>query len=332
MAHQTIGLATLGRNSASLKGHGAAPVQLCLDRGPVAPSGEVPPRSRVGRPLGRDSASLGGWTPPGRPTLERGPVSIESRAPPRASLRLARGYHGPTVSIPAPPAGAFNALTFAGAQVKDESTPLRARESRPGTAPPTLLARPSPPLCNAMWRGQQQPLGTVPPTPVRPTCHTLEEGRRSPRREDEQLLRARTGLRRDVKPVGAVTSVAISPVRPPPPSPMPSRPLHHHPRRCGSVRRQDAATPATVPPYGLTSMAPSSPHMGGCRTGDLYTATLEAAPGRAQDTPNAPPEARFARTAVYSATLYTMPPHVDEIVRRACKLPPPWPIKGGAVP
>jgi hypothetical protein len=47
---------------------------------------------------------------------------------------------------------------------------------------------------------------------------------------------------------------------------------------------------------------------------------------------DAPPEARFARTVVYSATLYTVPLHLGEIVRHACKLPPPWPIKGGAVP
>jgi hypothetical protein len=47
---------------------------------------------------------------------------------------------------------------------------------------------------------------------------------------------------------------------------------------------------------------------------------------------DAPPEARFARTAAYSVTLYTIPLHVGEIVRHACKLPPPWPIKGGAVP
>jgi hypothetical protein len=45
-----------------------------------------------------------------------------------------------------------------------------------------------------------------------------------------------------------------------------------------------------------------------------------------------PPEARFTTTAVYSAALYATPPHIDKIVRHACKLPPPWPIKGGAVP
>jgi hypothetical protein len=47
---------------------------------------------------------------------------------------------------------------------------------------------------------------------------------------------------------------------------------------------------------------------------------------------DAPPEARFARTAVYFVTLCTMPLHAGEIVRYACKLPPPWPIKGGVVP
>jgi hypothetical protein len=172
--------------------------------------------------------------------------------PPRASLRLARGHHGPTASIPAPPTGAFNALTFAGTQVKDESTPLRAWESRPGTAPPTPLVRPSPPLCNAVRRGQQQPRGTVPPTPVRPTRHTLEEGRRSPRREDEQLLRARTGLRRDVKLVGAVTSVAIGPVRPSPPS-------RRHPDHCTNILDAVRACSNRTPPRRL--LCPVRPHV-----------------------------------------------------------------------
>jgi hypothetical protein len=73
MAYQTVGLATLGRHSASLEGHGATLVKLRLARESVAPSGEVPPHSGAWRPLERDFASLGGWPP-----LERGPVSIES--------------------------------------------------------------------------------------------------------------------------------------------------------------------------------------------------------------------------------------------------------------
>jgi hypothetical protein len=188
MAHQTGDLTTLGRNSVSLEGGGAAlvkassrsragrpppRVRLRLARGLGTPSSGIPPRSGAGRPL------------------ERGPVSIENRAPPQADFRLARGYHGPTASIHVPSIGEFNALTFTGAQVKGESTPRRARESHPGTAPPTPPARPSPPLCDAVRHGQQQPRGTAPPTPVRLARRTLEKGRRSPRREDERLRRAR---------------------------------------------------------------------------------------------------------------------------------------------
>jgi hypothetical protein len=47
---------------------------------------------------------------------------------------------------------------------------------------------------------------------------------------------------------------------------------------------------------------------------------------------DASPKAKFARTAVDSDALSTMPSHVAKTVRHACKLPPPWPIKGGAVP
>jgi hypothetical protein len=138
---------TLGQNPASLEGRGAALAKPRLARGLVAPSGEVP------SPRGLDAP------------LERGPVSIESWTPPRASFRLARGPHGSAASIPAPPTGAFNALTFAGAQVKDESTPRRAWESRPGTILPTPPVRPSPPLCDAVRHDWHQSCDTVSPTP-----------------------------------------------------------------------------------------------------------------------------------------------------------------------
>jgi hypothetical protein len=208
-----------------------------------------------------------------------------SRAERRASFRLAQGHHGPAASIPAPPAGAFNALTSAGARVKGEFTPLRAWESCPGTAPPTPVARPSPPLYDTLRHGHNNPAAL---------CHPLPYGQRAaPSRKDGGGLEGKVNSyaapvqaqRRDARPAGSVTSVAIGPVRPSPPSPTPSQPLHRHPRRCRSVRRRDTATPATVPPYGLASTAPSSPHTGGRRTGDRYTATLEAAPGRAQDAP-----------------------------------------------
>jgi hypothetical protein len=101
-AHQMIDLATLGRNSASLEGYSATPVQLRLARGQVAPSGEVPSQSRAGRPLKRDSASLGGWTPPrARSRLDREPstpleqvsVSLEGITSPPPPYLLPRQGH-----------------------------------------------------------------------------------------------------------------------------------------------------------------------------------------------------------------------------------------------
>jgi hypothetical protein len=169
-------------------------------------------------------------------------------------------------------------------QVKGESTPLRAWESCPGTAPPTPVARPSPPLCDAVRRGQQPPRGTVPPTPVRPAPRTLEKGRWNPRRGDTRLLRARTGRRRDVRPVGAVTFVAIIPVRPSPPP-------RRHPGHCitipDAVEACDDGTPPRQPPCLVR------PHVNGTLESSRgqplneqpLRRPLEAAPGRAQDTP-----------------------------------------------
>jgi hypothetical protein len=147
-AHQIVDPATLGRNSASLEGHGTALANLCLARGLVAPSGEVSPRSRDGRP------------PRARSRLARGLDAPSGEVPP------ARGPHGLTASIPSPPTGAFHALTFAGAQVKDESMPRRAWESRPDAVPPTPPVRPSLSLCDAVRHGRCQSRDTVPPTLV----------------------------------------------------------------------------------------------------------------------------------------------------------------------
>jgi hypothetical protein len=194
VAHKTGGLDTLGRNSASLEGGDATLVKLRLTRGPVAPREKVPPRSRAGHPSEGDSTSLGGWTPPrARSRLDQELSAPLSRFPSRSRASRARRLH--TCS----PDWEFNSLTFAGARVKDESMPRCAWGSRPGTAQPTPPVRPSPPLCDAVQRGQQLSRGTVPPTLVRPTHRTLEKGRRSPRRGDERLLHARTGLCRDVR-------------------------------------------------------------------------------------------------------------------------------------
>jgi hypothetical protein len=213
------------------------------------------------------------------------PASIESRVPLRASFRLARGDHGPTASIPAPPAGAFNALTFAGAESK-----ANPRHYAPWNHASALLRQ-------LPWHSHPRHCATlccvVSNNPVA-LCHPLPYGwRPSPSRRDGGALEGKTNnyatsvqvQRRDARPAGSVTPIAIGLVRLSPPSQVPSRPLHRHPRHCGSVRRWDAATPATVPPYGLASTAPLSPHTGDRRTRDRYTITLEAAPGRAQDAP-----------------------------------------------
>jgi hypothetical protein len=160
-------------NFASLVGRSPPRVRFRLAQGSDAPSSGTPPRSGAGRPPSREAPSQSRAERP----LERVSVSLEgTTSPPPPYL---------------PSAGAFNALTFAGAQVKGESTPLRAWESCPVTALPTPVARPSPLLCDAARHGQQQPRGTVPPTPVWPARRTLEEERRSPRREGEQLRHAR---------------------------------------------------------------------------------------------------------------------------------------------
>jgi hypothetical protein len=108
-------------------------VRFRLTRGLDAPSGKIPPRSRAGHPLARGSASLEGWSPPW------------------ASLRLTQGPHGLAAPVPAPLTGAFNVMTPAGAQVKDEST---------HAIPLTLLGIIS-------WRCSANPPGQAIPTTVR---------------------------------------------------------------------------------------------------------------------------------------------------------------------
>jgi hypothetical protein len=187
----------------------------------------------------------------------------------------------PTTSIPAPPTGAFNVLTFAAAQVKDESTPRRAWESRLGTVPPT------PPACHCAMLCDMASNNPV------ALCHPLPYGRRAaPSKKDGGALEGKTddyatpaqGQHRDVGPAGPVTSIAISPVWPSPPS-------QHHPGHCitipntvggGATRRRHTGRCA---PCGLSSATPSNRCTDDDQTGDPYTATLETAPGRIQGTP-----------------------------------------------
>jgi hypothetical protein len=68
------------------------------------------------------------------------------------------------------------------------------------------------------------------------------------------------------------------------------------------------------------------------RTANLYTTTIEAAPVQAQDAPRRPDwskirqDGRQLRGTARHASIRR------RIVRHACKLPSPWPIKGRAIP
>jgi hypothetical protein len=166
----------------------------------------------------------------------------------------------------------------------------------------------------------------VPPAPVRLTHCALVGGGGGGTLE--YLLRAYAGPRRDVRTAGSCIPVAVSPVRPSPPPP-------HHDGRCGDIpallgrartRHRHDGHCAT---YGLpVNVTLELAHHGG-RSTNYYAATLEAAPVRAQYAPRRlngsgiRQDGRQLRSTIrHSATRI-------EIVQRACKLLPPWPIKGG---
>jgi hypothetical protein len=84
--------------------------------------------------------------------------------------------------------------------------------------------------------------------------------------------------------------------------------------------------------YGPPLTTPSSRPVGSGRTANLYTATLEAAPVQAQDTPRRPNRSKIRQdghqlrgTARHASTC-------RRIVQRTCNLLSPWPIKGRAIP
>jgi hypothetical protein len=179
-------------------------------------------------------------------------------------------------------------------------------------------------LCSANSRGEAIP-ATVQHCAARPVSapwHCAAYPRTAntsrPRRGAggtlEYLLRAYAGPRRDVRPAGSVIPVAVSPVRPSPPLP-------HHAGHCGDI-------PALLGRTGTRRR-----HNSHCATyGFFVNATLEAAPVRAQDTPR-----RLNRSGIRQdgRQLRSTVRHTStrrEIVRHACKLLPPWPIKGGAAP
>jgi hypothetical protein len=165
----------------------------------------------------------------------------------------------------------------------------------------------------------------VSPTPVRLTRRALEGGAGSTL---ECLFCEYTGPRRDVRPAGSFIPVAVNPVRP-------SLLVLHHAGHCcdiptllgraGTRRRHDYhcaayGPPLTAPSNQATAMAgrstttppPSKPLLYEHRTRHDWSRIRQDGH-------------QFRGTARHASTR-------REIVWHTCKLLPPWPIKGGAVP
>jgi hypothetical protein len=138
----------------------------------------------------------------------------------------------------------------------------------------------------------------------------LERGRRNPRKGYGRLPRARTGQCRDVGLVERVSSANSGPVRPSPP-------LCSHIGHCSAIpgavgARDDKTSPS--PPLCILRPSVSytlEPEYGRRTKREVaHTATLEAAPGQAEDSIRRPLGARFVMTTINSTVLYTIPPYV----------------------
>jgi hypothetical protein len=123
----------------------------------------------------------------------------------------------------------------------------------------------------------------------------------------------------------------VSPVRPSPPLP-------HHAGHCGNIPALLGRTgirhlhDGHCATYGPSSTAPSRAGPPRRQSTNCYAAALEAAPVRAQDAPR-----RLNRSGIRQdgRQLRSTIHHTStrrEIVRHACKLLPPWPIKEGQPP
>jgi hypothetical protein len=190
-----------------------------------------------------------------RPRLDRGPNAPSSEFPSRSRASRA------AAPIHAPPAGAFNALTPAGIQVKCESTPLRAWESCPATAPPT------PRHCATLC-------GVVSNRPAA-LYHSLPYGRRTaPSKKDGGTLEGMTHDYSAPAQDGAVT-LGQREESPPSPSALCDRPHRRNaiPATASpyptlwNMRQQDTATPTTVPCTASCQRHP--PHTDGPRMSNL---------------------------------------------------------------
>jgi hypothetical protein len=97
-----------------------------------------------------------------------------------------------------------------------------------------------------------------------------------------------------------------------------------------STRGRDTATPAIAPRTDRRQQLPSSPPEDA--PVNHHVSTLEVAPVRAQDTPR---RRDWSKIRQDGRQLYGTIRHTatrGQIVRYACNLLPPWPIKGGPAP
>jgi hypothetical protein len=98
--------------------------------------------------------------------------------------------------------------------------------------------------------------------------------------------------------------------------------------RKGTGRRHARHCTSYRPPLTTPSCRPT----GGGRTANHYTTTLEAAPVRAQDSPRRPNRSEIRQDGRQLLGTTRHASTRRRTVRHDCKLLPPWPIKGGAVP
>jgi hypothetical protein len=159
-----------------------------------------------------------------------------------------------------------------------------------------------------MRRGQCQLRDTVPPTPVRLTHRALEGGPAAPSNVSSVLTQghALTSGRRDR------SSLSLSTLCDHPRQCCTTPSTVATSRRCWDVRGQDIATTATMPRTSPPSKAPSN-----------WPTTAASQPTATPPPSNpllyehgthrdASTGAGFARTAVGSATLLAIPPHIGK--------------------
>jgi hypothetical protein len=270
--------------------------KLHFARGIQHRTNETSPRSRAGHPLGRDSASLEALMGSPLPHMLPRPEHLMFRhmqaLPSQRWIRVMPSFWHRL--------GIISRRCFA---------------NPPGEAIPTTVQHCAvrPPV-SAPWHCATHSCAARAPHPRKTTAKPSKRGRTPVSRPPKSTPWRRTSearLLRHHQPCAAVPATTT-----------PSRALQHHPRHWGSTGRPDTATPATV---HLTTSRQPHPRV------SVRTTTREEAPTPLPSKPlldgyrarhDALPEARFARTAVNSTTLHTMPLHVIRTVRHDCKLPP----------